>query len=155
MKEAIKVQSVTIIIINGISESFQSVRWAMQKTEAIPAAGGGGGGQGSSFLLGSNMAGAVCGPLGSGERSCSRGRVRRNGPGQGALVGPSPRLGDAGRSAKVSALQGQVEVNSPPELILDIKAKCIPDCSVGFSCWGIYSRACRRLLPTRHATNNG
>lgn len=33
MKEAIKVQSVTIIIINGISESFQSVRWVIRKTE--------------------------------------------------------------------------------------------------------------------------
>ena len=49
MKEAIKVQSVTIIIINGISESFQSVRWLRQKTAAIPAPGVG-------FLLGKNKA---------------------------------------------------------------------------------------------------
>lgn len=35
MKEAIKVQSVTIIIINSIFESFQSVRWVIRKTEAI------------------------------------------------------------------------------------------------------------------------
>lgn len=61
-------------------------------------------------------------PPGSGERSGEMG------PGQGALVGPSPRLGDAGRSAKMSAPQGQVEVNSPPELTLDIKAKRIPGC---------------------------
>lgn len=81
MKEAIKVQSVTIIIINGISESFQSVRWAMQKTQAIPAAEG-------SFLPGNNTAGAVCGPWGSGECAFSRGRVRRNGPGTGGAGGP-------------------------------------------------------------------
>lgn len=39
MKGAIKVQSVTIIIINSISESFLSVRWLMLKTEGIPASG--------------------------------------------------------------------------------------------------------------------
>lgn len=39
MKEAIKVQSVTIIIINGISESFQSARWVRQETEEVPAPG--------------------------------------------------------------------------------------------------------------------
>lgn len=148
MKEAIKVQSVTIIIINGISESFQSVRWAMQKTEAIPAAGG-------SFLQGTTWQGLCVahGAVGS-AHSAEEGSGEMD-PGQGTLVGPSPRLGDAGRSAKVSALQGQVEVNSPPALILDIKAKCIPGCSVGFSCWGIYSRACQRLLLTLHSTNNG
>lgn len=37
MKEAIKVQSVTIIIIDGISESFQSVCWVIQKTEEVLA----------------------------------------------------------------------------------------------------------------------
>lgn len=47
MKEAIKVQSVTIIIINGISESFQSVRWVIQKTEEVPMSGVG-------FLSGRN-----------------------------------------------------------------------------------------------------
>lgn len=40
VKEAIKVQSVTIIIINGISESFQSIHWVAPKTEEIPASGG-------------------------------------------------------------------------------------------------------------------
>lgn len=86
MKEAIKVQSVTIIIINGISESFQSVRWAMQEMEAIPAVGG-------RFLLGNNMAGAVCGPQGSGERSFCRERVRKNGLGTGGTGGPSTQAG--------------------------------------------------------------
>lgn len=55
MKEAIKVQSVTIIIINGISESFQSVRWVMRKTEEIP-------GSGVSFQVGKNKAGACVWP---------------------------------------------------------------------------------------------
>lgn len=53
MKEAIKVQSVTIIIINGISESFQSVRWFIQKTEEIPASG-------VSFLLGKRRRRRLC-----------------------------------------------------------------------------------------------
>lgn len=57
MKEPIKVQSVTIIIINGISESFQSVRWVIEKTEEIPASG-------VSFLLGENKAGACVWPGG-------------------------------------------------------------------------------------------
>lgn len=55
MKEAIKVQSVTIIIINGISESFQSVRWFIQKTEEIPASG-------VSFLLGKTGEGGCVWP---------------------------------------------------------------------------------------------
>lgn len=55
MKEAIKVQSVTIIIINGISESFQSVHWVIQKTEEVPASG-------ASFPSGKNKAKEpVCG----------------------------------------------------------------------------------------------
>ena len=49
MKEPIKVQSVTIIIINGISESFQSICWGRRKTEEIPALG-------VSFLLGKTKA---------------------------------------------------------------------------------------------------
>lgn len=55
MKEAIKVQSVTIIIINGISESFQSAHWVRRKIEEIPVLG-------VSFLLGKNKAEeSVCG----------------------------------------------------------------------------------------------
>lgn len=70
MKEAIKVQSVTIIIINGVSESFQSVCWVIQKTEEVPASG-------ASFRLGKNKAkGPVCGQDGSEESglTCSSGR---------------------------------------------------------------------------------
>lgn len=49
MKEPIKVPSVTIIIINGISESFQSICWGRWKTAEIPALR-------VSFLLGKTKA---------------------------------------------------------------------------------------------------
>lgn len=59
MKEAIKVQSVTIIIIDGISESFQSVRWVIQKTEEVLASE-------ASLPLGKNKAKEpACGQDGS------------------------------------------------------------------------------------------
>ena len=71
MKEAIKVQSVTIIIINGISESFQSVHWVRWKIEEIPVLG-------VSFLLGKNKAKEpVCGQDGCEEL----GLVSRSGKG--------------------------------------------------------------------------
>lgn len=85
MKEAIKVQSVTIIIINGISESFQSVRWVIQKTEEVPASG-------ASFPLGKNRAKKpVCGQDGSEESRLpgSRGRALRNGLQDGVQAGKS------------------------------------------------------------------
>lgn len=64
MKEAIKVQSVTIIIINGISESFQSAHWVRRKIEEIPVLG-------VSFLLGKNKAEeSVCGRDGCEVGAC-------------------------------------------------------------------------------------
>lgn len=79
MKEAIKVQSVTITIINGISESFQSVRWVRQKTEEIPAPG-------VSFLLGKNKVGDCVAKMPPGAGSLSRGRAWET----GALAQRSP-----------------------------------------------------------------
>lgn len=129
MKEAIKVQSVTIIIINGISESFQSVRWVMQKTEAILAAGGGRGrvgrGRGRQLSAGEQPGrGCVWPPRAVGSAPVAEEGSGEMDLGQEVRRCPSPRLGDAGRSVKVSAFQGQGEVSSPPQLILDIKAKC-------------------------------
>lgn len=108
MKEAIKVQSVTIIIINGISESFQSVRWVIQKTEEVRASGAG-------FPLGKNKAKEpVCGQDSSEESglTCSSGE---EGAGKWTLRWGIGReivmLRDTGRSAKMVSLQGQVEVS--------------------------------------------
>lgn len=108
MKEAIKVQSVTIIIINGVSESFQSVCWVLQKTEEVPASG-------ASFRLGQNKAKEpVCGQDGSEESglTCSSGRkgmekrtLRRGASGEIEM------LRGTGRSAKTVSLPGQVEVS--------------------------------------------
>lgn len=85
MKEAIKVQSVTIIIINGISESFQSVHWVIQKTEEVPASG-------ASFPSGKNKAKEpVCGqddregPVVT--HAAAGGRAWRGGLRAGAQVG--------------------------------------------------------------------
>ena len=83
MKEAIKVQSVTIIIINGISESFQSVHWARRKIEEIPVLG-------VSFLLGRNKAKEpVCG-RDDGEESGLVSRSWKGGEERESRMGPWP-----------------------------------------------------------------
>lgn len=113
MKEAIKVQSVTIIIINGISESFQSVRWLRQKTAAIPAPGVG-------FLLGKNKAKeSACGRhADAATRGSSRCALSNRAAGG--------KITDARRGQRSASLPGQGEVNAGPDLGLGIKAKWIP-----------------------------
>lgn len=158
MKEAIKVQSVTIIIINGISESFQSVRWVMQKTEAILAAGGGRGrvgrGRGRQLSAGEQPGRGCVWPPGQwgGLLQQRKGREkwtwdRRCGgahhPGWGMQGGLQRCLPFRGKER--SAPHHNSSWTSKPSALW----------LLGFSCRGIYSRACRRLLPTRHSTNNG
>lgn len=103
MKEAIKVQSVTIIIINGISESFQSVHWVIQKIEAVPALE-------ASLPLGKNKAQEpACGQDGSDESGLtgSSGKgVEKWDPSWGT-GGEIVLLRDTGRSAKMASLWGK------------------------------------------------
>lgn len=113
MKEAIKVQSVTIIIINGISESFQSVHWVRRKIEEIPVLG-------VSFLLGRNKAKEpVCGrdgceELGLVSRSGKGGEKResRMGPWPGCHQCWGRRRCEGGFSSGAS--RGQLGIRSQP-----------------------------------------
>lgn len=97
MKEAIKVQSVTIIIINGISESFQSVRRVMQKAQEIPAVG-------ARVLAGKTRQEPVCGRDGSGADGGRDGERAPLGTGAG---GEMAHAGDAGRSARTAAARAK------------------------------------------------
>lgn len=139
MKEAIKVQSVTIIIINGISESFQSVRWLRQKTAAIPAPGVG-------FLLGKNKAK---------EPACGRhADAATRGSSRCALSNRAAggKIADAREVRGLlpfRARRGQRRTGSRS----GHKSK-VDSLGGGFSCAGAHSRACHRVWLSPYSTNN-
>lgn len=136
MKEAIKVQNVTIIIINGISESFQRVRWVRQKTEEVPTPGVG-------FLLGKNKAGACVAETLPGAGLLGGGGRGKWAPGAGREIAHATdardRDGEVGpHDCPSGAGRGQLRSRSQ----FGHQSAVHPGVLSCFSCRGAYCQAC-------------